>query len=261
MIILHGSVYDGQFLLWGESPRHAEVRPGAPTGQMRRRRAATACAHAPSFAYDAGIEPLVAALADVGVDLADDADQAAMASGWLPTQDDTPLASSPLIAEIPVSRVPPMLRPWSVSTLCLSPGETIDLLCACVGHQTLTPGIVVGTDLAYWATAMGLAGAMVARQQFLPALEVSRLPGQSRRSARAEERRYRTRWRAVFGGLDMSRLTRLAKAMPDVCRALCTVGPDAKDTPQRQRRRQTSPSSLSSSTASSTNSSGRRVLQ
>ena len=83
-----------------------------------------------------------------------------------------------------------MLRPWLISTLGLSPGRAIGLLCACVGKQTLAPGIVVGADLAYWATAMRFAGAMVARQQFLPGFEDSRLSDQSRRSARAEKTRY-----------------------------------------------------------------------
>src|SRR5262245_39021636 len=231
MIILHGSVFDGQFLLWGESPEDAEVRPVAPTGQMRRRRAATARAYVPPFLYDAGFEPLTVALAEVGIDLSDDEGCSVAAISWLPTLDDTPLASSPLIAEPPVSRAQSIPRPWSVSTLGLSPGQTIDLLCSCVGKQTLAPGIVVGADLAYWTTAMRLAGGMVARQPWLPDVDAIHLPRPSRLSARVTAGLYRARWRAVFGGLDMSRLTRLAKAMPDVCRALCPVRPDAKDKP------------------------------
>src|SRR5262245_42586760 len=223
MIVLHGGVDDGQFLLWGESPGDAEVYPPATAGRTRRRRATTVRKRVPPLVYDAGIELLAAALTEVGVDLSDDEGHAAVAIGWLPTLHDTPLASSPLIAELPVSRAEPILRPWSVSAFRLSPGQTIDLLCACVGKQTLAPGIVVGADLAYWATAMRFAGAMAARQQWLPDLDDSHLPGQSRRSVRAEEGLYRARWRAVFGGLDMSRLSRLANAMPHVCRALCTL--------------------------------------
>ena len=105
MIILHGSVYEGQFLLWGETPRDAEIRSRAPGGQMRRGRAVTARARVPFFAYDAGIEPLVAAVAEVSIDLVDDENCSTAAIAWLPTLDDTVLASSPLIAEPAMSRV------------------------------------------------------------------------------------------------------------------------------------------------------------
>jgi hypothetical protein len=128
MIVLHAGVDDGQFLLWGERPRDAEVRPRAHGVQTHRRRAATVRQHAPPLVYNAGIEPLAAALTEVGVDLLDDECHSAVAIGWFPTLDNTPLASSPLIAELPMSRAQTMLRPWSVTTLGLSPKGMIDLL-------------------------------------------------------------------------------------------------------------------------------------
>jgi hypothetical protein len=58
------------------------------------------------------------------------------------------------------------LAPGTVTGGVLSPRDAIDLLCACVGRDLLAPGIVVGKDLAYAATALRLAGSLVARQQY-----------------------------------------------------------------------------------------------
>jgi len=121
--------------------------------------------------------------------------------------DNQPVASSPLIAEPPKSRAKPILTPWTVTTLPLSPEQAVEVLCACVGRQTLAPGVVVGGDLAFLATAMRFAAALVARQQFLPGVT-------------DDTGAYRARWGPVFAGPDADRLATLAKAMPHICRAL-----------------------------------------
>ncbi|MBI3325378.1 MAG: hypothetical protein HYZ81_01560, partial [Nitrospinae bacterium] len=48
--------------------------------------------------------------------------------------------------------------------------QTIKLFCASVGKQTLAPGVIIGKDLAFWVVAMRFAGALVARQRFLPGM-------------------------------------------------------------------------------------------
>jgi hypothetical protein len=55
-----------------------------------------------------------------------------------------------------------------VTALRLSTEQAIDLLCRCVDKQVLAPGVIVGNALAFWAKALHVAGALVARQQFLP---------------------------------------------------------------------------------------------
>jgi hypothetical protein len=81
------------------------------------------------------------------------------------------------------------------------------LLCASVGKETVAPGIVVGRDLAFASTFLRFAGALVARQQYVPALQ--KTDGASRAV-----------WRPVVSGVDADRLTKLARAMPDACRTL-----------------------------------------
>src|SRR5204862_8307051 len=77
----------------------------------------------------------------------------------------------------------------------------------------LAPGIIIGKDLAFWATALRFAGAIVAKQQFLPGVQ------------RIEHAFY-ARWQPVFASTDAHRLAVLGKAMPQACRAL-SRHPDA----------------------------------
>src|SRR5947209_5011881 len=100
-----------------------------------------------------------------------------------------PLASSPLIAEPSEQNAHITLSPWKVTALHLSTVAAVDLLCACTDQQTLAPGIIIGKDLAFWATALRFAGALVAKQQFLPGVQ------------RIEHAFY-ARWQPVFAGAD-----------------------------------------------------------
>ncbi|MBM3323387.1 hypothetical protein FJY69_07930 [candidate division WOR-3 bacterium] len=90
----------------------------------------------------------------------------------------------------------------------LEPEQALDLLCRCLGPPMLAPAVMCGTDLKYWAEALRFAGALVARQQFLPGVE-----------ERAGV--WRGVWQPVLSGPDAERLARLGRAMPDACRALC----------------------------------------
>jgi SNF2 family DNA or RNA helicase len=94
-----------------------------------------------------------------------------------------------------------------VAALRLGLPETVELLCASVGKETLAPGVVVGRDLAFAATALRFAGALVARQQYVPAVE-------------ERDGVFRAAWRPVLSAADADRLAKLARAMPDACRAL-----------------------------------------
>src|SRR5581483_5977383 len=117
------------------------------------------------------------------------------------------LASSPLIAEALPTKAQPELAAWTVTALPLVAAEAIELLCLCADKETLGPGVIVGKDLAYWATALRFAGALAARQQFLPGCQ-------------REEEAFFARWEPVFAGADAQRLAKLAQAMPPACRAL-----------------------------------------
>ena len=160
------------------------------------------------------------ALREAGFSFAADKKRIKTMTAWMPTMDNQPVASSPLIAEPPKSRAKPILTPWTTTALPLSPEQAVELLCACVGKQTLAPGVVVGGDLAFWATAMRFAAALVARQQFLPGVT-------------DDAGTYRARWGPVFAGPDADRLATLAKAMPHICRALTRESILPPETPSR----------------------------
>src|SRR5262249_18476196 len=115
---------------------------------------------------------------------------------WLPTVDGQPLASSALVADPPESKSIPLLAAWTITALPLATVEAIDLLSLCVDKQMLSPGVIIGWDLAFWATAMRFAGAITARQQFLP-------------SVTNESGKYHARWQPVYGGQDAERLQKL----------------------------------------------------
>jgi SNF2 family DNA or RNA helicase len=201
MIILHAGFLDNRLLLWGESPADAIAGP-APT---RGRKAKVVRLQASPF--DAGTARLLSALESAGVPVHRQRARTETAVVWLPTSGEVPVPSSPLVAEAPDASAPSTLSPWTVTVLPLPAERAIPVLCMCVGKHTLTPGVVVGRDLAFWTRAMRLAGALVARQQFLPGLE-----------SRSGE--FRALWEPVVAGEDRARLALLAKTMPAVCRVL-----------------------------------------
>jgi SNF2 family DNA or RNA helicase len=205
MIILHAGLEDGQLLLWGESP------PASPSA--RRGRQAKVPQPKP-FPFDPGAGPLAAAIADALPDSARRKLPSDQRFLWLPTVKDRPVPSSALVAEPPEPGATAMLAPWSAAVLRLGPAQTIDLLGACADRETLAAGVLVGPALAFWARALRFAGALAAREQFVP-------------DVRHAGSAWQARWRPVLAGADRQRAGQLARAMPPACRALSA----AADTP------------------------------
>ncbi len=212
MIALHAGIIDGEFLLWGETP--AEVDTPKPKKSKYKGSLRTGLTLPKSLPYDAGVERLSTALKEIGFDSRISKKSIAQMIAWLPTADNKPIPSSTLINEFDQSTPAATLTPWKVTTLRLRLEKTIEFLCRCVGKQVLGPGMIVGKDLTFWATAMRFAGALVAKQQFLPS--VSEIEGV-----------YLAHWKPVFSGLDHERFLKLDKAFPAVARALTrgTVSP------------------------------------
>ena len=210
MIVLHAGAVDDRLLLWGEKPAETE------SGIAGRRGREANVRQADRLPYDAGRDTLLAVLAEVGVSFKPSKKQLGTWTIWLPTAGKTPIASSPLIAEPPGSRANKTLAPWTVTALCLTGEETIELLSLCVGKKVLAPGVIVGDDLAFWTLAMRFAGALVARQKFIPGISESNAV-------------YRSRWEPVFSGDDVERLARVARTMPAAARAMSreTTSPPA----------------------------------
>src|SRR5438874_2189100 len=99
-------------------------------------------------------------------------------------------------------------RLWAVPALPFRAGPAIALLSACLDRTTLAPGIVVGSSLAYWSAALRYAGALIAREQFLPTV------------SQTTSSTWGARWEPVRSGAEGPRFNRLAQAMPAACRAL-----------------------------------------
>ncbi|MGH9935735.1 MAG: SNF2 helicase-associated domain-containing protein, partial [Blastocatellia bacterium] len=213
MIILHAGFLDHQLWLWGEAPAGT-----APEALAKRGRKASAKAKKRErLPFDAGGEGLLAALNEVVSGLKMSKSDVEAAVIWLPTVDDQPVASSALIAEPPPSSAKAAISPWAVSAIPLNTAEAVDLLCRCVDRETLAQGLIVGHDLAFWAAAMRMGGAMVAREQFLPGVE-------------PVEDFYRAHWEPVFAGAEAQRMQRLVRMAPHSCRALTSA--DAEDAPE-----------------------------
>lgn len=187
MLALHAGFRSRCLIFWGES---ADER----AGQNKRG----------LHPLDAGPKKLIEALAAIGMrvsrrDLVD-------AEVWLPSVRNRPLPSSALIAEMP-ERGAIKLAKWSVTAAVIKPASALEPLCNCARKDILQPGIIAGSDLTYWIAAMRFAGALVARQQFLPDLV-------------RENGDFHAYWRAAFTGHDNERRQRLATAMPSAARAL-----------------------------------------
>ncbi len=211
MIILHAGESNGALVLWGEVSREARVRPTS------RRRRTTKDPYASPHPYAASARDLAEALKKAALGPKPAAKRTCHVTAWLPTKGNSPVPSSPLIAEPPRSRAKAKIAPWTVTAYRLSTAEAVELLCASMGRRTLAAGVIVGSDLAYWAEALRFAGSMVARQQFLPGLTT----GTDKR---------RAVWEPIFMGTDSERVAGLARLMPAVARALSE--PDSAAPPE-----------------------------
>lgn len=209
MIILHAGWEAGELSFWGEIP--APLPAAVPLGRKRT------AADTKELPYDAGAERLSSALGNVFTGPVSQPLSIDTGILWLPTIHEQPIPSSPLIADVTSNGTPPAVHPWGVTTVTLPSERTIDFLCACIGKETLAQGVVIGQTLRFWASGIRLAGALVAREQFLPHVDQSEDGG-------------RACWKAVVAGEFLQRLARFAAAMPAGCRALNTA---SSEPPQR----------------------------
>lgn len=201
MIILHAGFLGDRLFVWGEAPLDQAMRATKRRGRKPK------TPQSEALPYDAGAELLLGALSESVVMFPQAKPRTEQAIIWLPTVGGKPVASSPLIADQPELEEDVVLSPWMITALPLSVSESVELLGGCADRQIIGPGVIVGHDLAYWATALRFAGAIVARQQYLPG--IANVDGA-----------YHARWQPIFSGNDTERLSKLAAAMPAACRAL-----------------------------------------
>jgi len=162
-----------------------------------------------------GAKPLADLLKSLGIHV--DRQGFQTAPVWLPSGRKGPVPSNALIAEASETKNIRIARS-TVETAALFTPAMLDLLCHCARKDLVAPGVIVGPDLAYWTAAMEFAGALVARQQFLPDLV----------RAYGATREYRAQWRAACTGRDDDRLHALVAAMPPAARAFAPEIPAAR---------------------------------
>jgi SNF2 family DNA or RNA helicase len=196
---LHAAFGQGQLWLWGETA----AETAAPLPKRRRRKSGQP--YPPSNPFDAGAEALdhaaeVLGLASAGINL----DRVVL---WLPTVDGRPIASNPIVEEIPASVIGVEIAPWETAALALAPAAFADLLTGRRDDGILASGLFASSDLAFWHTVLRFAGALVARQSVLPGIK-------------EENGGPAARWQPVLLGRDAQAVARLAHAIPDAARAV-----------------------------------------
>ena len=211
MIIIHASASDGELMLWGET----SAPDSGPAHKKATRRKASAGPARSRFAMES--DRLIETLAREVPGFGASRDQRQSLVAWLPSNDDGALPSSPMLTEHPVDPGSCRLAPWEIPIVALTTEQAVDVLAASKGRRTLAPAVVVGKSLAYWTMALRFAGALVARQQYLPGV-LAEDGGTS----------FRARWEPVLTGEARLEAERLARSMPHACRAL---GHDAANPP------------------------------
>ena len=200
MIIIHTGEYDGSLFVWAEESTGNAADPASirvrPRGSRRY-----------PHPFGTGDAALVHALGQAGIHFAPEHRRIGEMTAWLPSRGSSPIPSSPLLPEPRRSRAKLRIAPWTVSAYRLSHAKAVEFISASMDKRALAPGVIVGADTAYWADALRLAGAIVARQQFLPGLAT--VAGE-----------YRAVWNPVLTGEDAERLAEIAMRMPASARAL-----------------------------------------
>src|SRR5262249_43179947 len=197
MIILHASSWNDELVLWGETssgssgkkPRTATRRTG--TARLARSR------------YALDDDGLTQAVSVEVPGFAVSKQQRGRWVAWLPSNDQGALPSSSLLAEGPVDQGALTLAPWEVPAIVLTTDQAVTILAAARGRTTWGPGVVAGKTLSYWATVLRFAGALVARQQYLPGVV-----------AEADGTTFEARWEPVLTGEARLQAERLARTMP-----------------------------------------------
>ena len=139
----------------------------------------------------------------------------------LPTAAGLPLPSSPMIADMPVTKQI-ALRLWRLEGLFFTPGDAVRFLASLnrnlnekngkslqIENGTDVEKIRCAPDLEFCVALLRFTGAMAARQSFLPSVKFSSESGGTRAV-----------WQPVFAGLERDRFEALVRAAPPICRAI-----------------------------------------
>ena len=205
MIILHGAFLEDRIFVWGEAPPETAKRsPG------RRRRAPQPLPNGATF------EAVARVIKSLPAGIKPTKRRAIEATAWLPTQGGAALPSSTLIGEMPDVEGELEIVPWIVHGLFLEPAECLELFSA--GLARSVHGLISGRDFSFWTRALRVAGSLVTRQRYLPALE-------------ERDGAYHARWKPIWLGEDIQQLESLAQQRPAAARAVTREADDPPEIP------------------------------
>ncbi len=193
MLVLHAALFDDRLNLWAESSE-----PLSPAKPRRTRRKRGEPPQPARLDHGASPEDLQRALEAAGLDHEGAAIEMV---AWLPTRRRKPVPSSGMIAPIPSGAGKSRIEPWTVNAIPLDPSVTLGFLAAVIGRTLLAPGLAIGDDLAFCATATRYAGTLVMRGQYLPDLQEI---GGDRVA----------RWQPFLAGAELDRFHALVRSAP-----------------------------------------------
>ncbi|MBZ4653074.1 MAG: ATP-dependent helicase [Peptococcaceae bacterium] len=199
MIVLHLAMYDGSWFLWGEILHNDE------SDSAKRGRPKTKITKTEILPGDVGPVPLKEALLSVGIETG--SKKSRNLTAWLPSSASGPIGSRHINTGNFAIKEEPVLRPWRVTVLPLSPKEVIYFLSACIGKEFLDLGVMLGSDVIFWTKVIQFAAALTVRERFLPGV-------------REEKGIYYAHWEPFLADDELKSLKQLAQAMPAVCQAL-----------------------------------------
>src|SRR5262245_8572484 len=131
MLVFHAGFLNGRLCLWGETP----ISDSPFFSSVNKRTTSKARRQRPKpLPYDAGTAGLLAGLGGIVSGLSKNDSDTEVSAIWLPTINNQPVVSSPMIAEPAPSSGRATLESWAVTVFPLSTAETIELLCACLGR-------------------------------------------------------------------------------------------------------------------------------
>lgn len=196
---------------------------GRDLARELRRKPPKVTVKAPECPYNGGPELLESVLPQAVLLDGWESGKEQWAVAWLPSDERGPIPSSSVIG--PRSgRQAQRLAPWAVSTVAVNPRGLASLFLGYGRGEKVSPEWRLGEDLEFWRKAWELAGSMVVRQQYLPAvLETLEDPS-----------RWWPTWEPVYDAEDLQRLELLAESMPVVARAVAgDPSHEPPDEPQR----------------------------
>ncbi len=223
MIILHGGELDGSLVVWAETPD-----PKRPGGRKSRSGPAR-------YPFGAGAGTLGRILGSFGLSPC----AAYAANAWLPTRaNGNPIPSSGMIDGYASRPTSAKRVPWRIDVAELSDGDATDMLGRIIGRRAITDEngggvgtIIIGSDLAYMAESMRLAGLVVAGQQYLPDIRPST------DAEGASGKWYSVSWSPVMSAEYSGRFESLSGRMPGAVRAITKIdsgrGGNGRDTSYR----------------------------